>query len=113
LAQLRQSYDEFVKRDAEILVVGPDSPSAFKSYWDKNQVPFAGLSDSTHKVADLYDQQVKLLKFGRMPALMIVDKEGRIRFSHYADNMRDYPELQEMLDVLDKLRQEKQEKQQT
>ena len=83
--------------------MGPDSSSAFKSYWDKNQVPFPGLSDSNHEVSDLYGQQVKLLKFGRMPALMIVDKKGRIRFAHYADNMRDYPELQEMYDVLDEL----------
>lgn len=94
-------------------MVGPDSPGAFKSYWDKNQVPFAGLSDSKHEVADLYEQQVKLLKFGRMPALMIVDQTGHIRFSHYADNMRDYPELQEMFDVLDTLRQENTKERQT
>ncbi len=67
-------------------------------------MPFVGLSDSKHTVADLYGQEVKLLKLGRMPALMIVDKKGRIRFAHYADNMRDYPELQEMYDVLDQLR---------
>ena len=68
-------------------------------------MPFAGLSDSKHEVADLYGQQVKLLKLGRMPALLIVDKQGRVRFAHYADNMRDYPELQEMWDVLDALRE--------
>lgn len=107
MAQLRQFHDEFVKRDAEILVVGPDPQFAFKMYWAKEKMPFAGLSDSSHEVADLYEQQVKLLKFGRMPALMIVDKKGRIRFAHYAANMRDYPELQEMLDVLDELRRAK------
>ena len=68
-------------------------------------MPFVGLSDSKHEVADLYGQQVKLLKLGRMPALLIVDKQGRVRFTHYADNMRDYPELQEMWDVLDTLRE--------
>ncbi len=67
-------------------------------------MPFSGLSDSRHAVADLYGQQVKLLKFGRMPALLIVDKKGRVRFTHYAENMKDYPTLQEMLEVLDSLR---------
>ncbi len=76
-------------------------------FWAKEKMPFVGLSDSKHEVADLYGQEVKLLKFGRMPALMIVDKKGRIRFAHYAENMRDYPELQEMFDVLDELRHAK------
>ena len=104
---MRQSHDEFVKRDAEILVVGPDPQFAFKMFWAKEKMPFPGLSDSNHEVADLYGQEVKLLKFGRMPALMIVDKKGRVRFAHYAENMRDYPELQEMLDVLDQLAHKK------
>ena len=84
--------------------MGPDSQTMFKMFWTKEKMPFVGLSDSKHTVADLYGQEVKLLKLGRMPALMIVDKKGRIRFAHYADNMRDYPELQEMYDVLDQLR---------
>jgi peroxiredoxin Q/BCP len=104
LAQLRQHYDEFVKRDAEILVVGPDSYAAFKLYWAKEKFPFAGLADPKHEVANRYGQEVKLLKFGRMPALLIVDKKGRVRFAHYAEHMRDYPTLQEMYDVLDELR---------
>jgi peroxiredoxin len=106
LAQLRQAYDEFVKRDAEILAVGPDSPGKFQKYWLKEGLPFIGLADPDHRVARRYEQQVQLLKLGRMPALMIVDKKGRVRFTHYAANMRDYPELQALFDVLDKLRGE-------
>ncbi|GIL15933.1 MAG: hypothetical protein BroJett039_11060 [Chloroflexota bacterium] len=104
LAQLRQFYDEFVKRDAEILAVGPEPQLAFKLYWAKEKLPFIGLADSKHSVAEQYEQQVSLLKFGRMPALMIVDKKGRVRFSHHADNMRDYPTLPELYAVLDSLR---------
>lgn len=107
---MRQHYDAFVKRDAEILVVGPDSQIAFKLYWAKEQMPFPGLSDSKHVVADRYGQEVKLLKLGRMPALLIVDKKGRVRFSHYAENMRDYPELEEMYEVLDTLGKENKRK---
>lgn len=79
-------------------------------FWAKEKMPFVGLSDGNHEVADLYGQEVKLLKFGRMPALMIVDKKGRVRFAHYAENMKDYPELQEMLDVLDELAHKKKSK---
>jgi len=105
LAQLRQHYDEFVKRDTEILAIGPDGGTAFKLYWATNKLPFIGLADPKHTVAAQYGQQVKLLKFGRMPALMLVDKKGHIRFKHYAENMRDYPMLEEMYAVLDSLRE--------
>lgn len=101
---MRQHYQEFVKRDAEIVVVGPDLSAVFKLYWAKEKLPFIGLPDPKHSVADLYEQEVNLWKMGRMPALVVVDKKGRIRFTHYAENMRDYPTLKELYDVLDSLR---------
>jgi peroxiredoxin len=103
LAQLRQSYEEFVNRNAEILIVGPDSANAFKSYWAKENLPFIGLADPKHNIANRYEQEVSWRKLGRMPALIIVDKKGRIRFTHYAENMRDYPTLEEMYAVLEGL----------
>jgi len=107
LAQLRQHYEEFEKRDAVVLVVGPDSTTAFKKYWVKHNLPFIGLPDPHHTVANHYSQEVSLWKMGRMPALMIVDKKGRVRFTHYAENMRDYPTLEEMYAVLDGLSKRK------
>lgn len=104
---MRQDYPEFVKRDAEILAVGPDSQLAFKLYWAKEKMPFAGLADRNHAVTAVYGQEVKLAKFGRMPALLIVDKKGRVQFAHYAENMRDYPSVAELLAVLDELRGER------
>ncbi|MDL1898272.1 peroxiredoxin family protein [Anaerolineae bacterium CFX7] len=104
MAQLRQHYDEFVKRDTEILAIGPEPQLAFKMYWAKEKLPFIGLADPKHVAADAYEQEVSLLKWGRMPALMIVDKKGHIRFKHYAENMRDYPTLPDMLSPLDELR---------
>ena len=35
MAQLRQDYQQFVNRDAEILIVGPDDQKAFVEYWEK------------------------------------------------------------------------------
>lgn len=90
-------------RDAEILAVGPDPQAMFNLYWEKEKLPFVGLSDSKHSVASRYEQEVSWSKLGRMPALLIVDKKGRVRFMHYAENMRDYPTLPEMYAVLDML----------
>lgn len=85
-------------------MVGPDTATGFKLFWAKEKMPFVGLADPEHQVAERYAQEVSFLKLGRMPALMIIDKMGRVRFSHYAENMRDYPTLEEMYAVLDGLR---------
>lgn len=106
MAQLRQAYSEFVERECEVLAVGPDRAAVFKAYWAAHGFPFPGLPDPRHEVARRYAQEVKLLKFGRMPALFIVDKKGLVRFAHYAENMRDYPELKELFATLDALRRE-------
>ena len=100
MAQLRLDYDKFTAQDAEILVVGPDNQKAFQDYWEDNDLPYVGLPDPKHKVAKVYGQQVKLLKLGRMPALMVIDKDGCIRYSHYGSSMQDIPPNQEILDFL-------------
>jgi peroxiredoxin Q/BCP len=76
LAQLRQDYDEFVARDAEVLVIGPDGPRAFQRTWQQESFPFPGLADPQHRVAEAYNQEVNLLKLGRMP-LIVVDSADR------------------------------------
>lgn len=108
MAQLRQDYSEFERRDVEILVVGPDNQSAFKEFWGKNDIPFSGLPDPDHRVSNLYGQQVKIFRLGRMPAMTIIDKAGLIRFFHYADSMSDIPPNKAVLGYMDKLQQENQ-----
>ncbi len=103
MAQLRQDYDQFVARDAEIVVVGPESHAAFKRHWEKHDLPFVGLADPQHTVAEQYGQQVNWLKMGRMPALVIVDKAGQAHYRHYGDSMSDIPRNSDVLAVLDKL----------
>jgi len=107
MAQLRQDYQKFVDRDAEVVVVGPDDDKAFQEYWQKEQIPFVGLADPKHSVANRYGQEIKLLKMGRMPALMVVDKEGEARFVHYGSAMYDIPPDNQILGILDTLNKEK------
>jgi peroxiredoxin len=100
---LRDEYSAFSARDAEILAIGPDGPNAYRRYWESENLPFIGLPDPKHKVAGVYRQQVRLLKLGRMPALLIVDKEGIIQYEHYGEDMTDIPENKVVFDILDKL----------
>jgi peroxiredoxin len=50
MAQLRQDYPQFVARDIEVVVVGPEDARAFADYWQKESLPFIGLPDPTHSV---------------------------------------------------------------
>jgi peroxiredoxin len=106
MAQLRQDFDQFIAQDAEVIVVGPEGPSQFQSYWEKESLPFIGLPDPTHSVLKLYGQEIKLYKFGRMPAQVLIDKQGRVRFVHYGKAMMDIPENQELLELLAELNRE-------
>ncbi len=102
MAQLRQDYPQFVEKEAEIIIVGPEDRKAFVAEWAKQNFPFVGIPDPDHVIADLYGQQVKLLKLGRMPALMVIDQAGQIIYTHYGASMQDIPKNQEILDVIQK-----------
>ena len=106
MAQLRQDYQKFVDRGAEVVVVGPDGEKAFQNYWQKEGLPFVGLADPSHTVAQRYGQEVKLLRLGRMPALMVIDKAGQVRYAHYGGSMSDIPPNAEILGIVDELNQE-------
>lgn len=100
---MRDDYAAFTARDAEILAIGPDGPNAYRHYWRENSLPFMGLPDPKHHVADLYGQEWNIFKLGRMPALLIVDKNGLIQYQYYGDSMKDIPENAQVLAELDKL----------
>ena len=65
-----------------------------------------GLPDPEHMVLKLYGQEVNLFKLGRMPAQVVVDREGRARFAHYGHSMSDIPANEEILSLLDELNAE-------
>ena len=106
MAQLRRDYHEFVKRGAEVMVIGPEKPQVFADWWREHDMPFTGLADPEHRVSKLYGQQVKIFKLGRMPAQLIIDKNGMIRYKHYGTSMGDIAENSEMLSKLDELNKE-------
>jgi peroxiredoxin Q/BCP len=109
MAQLRQDIDRFSERDVAILVIGPENAQKFASYFSKHRLPFVGLPDPKHQVLKLYGQEIKLFKFGRMPAQVLVDKAGIARYVHYGNSMSDIPSNKEMLSLIDELDEPKTE----
>ena len=106
MAQLRQDYQEFVKRQAQVIVVGPEDAKAFAAYWQQHDLPFVGLPDPKASVLKLYGQEVNLFKLGRMPAQVIIDRHGIARFVHYGHLMSDIPDNDEILDIIDQINHE-------
>jgi peroxiredoxin len=106
MAQLREDYQKFVERNAEIIAVGPEDTKSFAKWWHEHQMPFIGIPDPTHDIAKLYNQQFKLLRGGRLPSLAVIDKEGKIRLMHYADSPSDIPPDEDVLSLLDSINKE-------
>ncbi len=103
MAQLRQDYRRFLKLDTEIVVIGPERAESFREYWKKEDLPFVGLPDPEHKILKLYGQEVKLFKMGRMPAQMLIDTSGMLRYVHYGHSMADIPLSEDILHLIKKL----------
>jgi len=106
MAQLRQDHEQYAKRDVAILVIGPEDAKKFASYFSQHRLPFIGLPDPQHRILKQYGQEVKLFKFGRMPAQVLVDKQGIARFVHYGHSMQDIPSNEELLTLVDEINQE-------
>ena len=66
-------------------------------------MPFPGCADIGSKVADTYQQEVNILKLGRMPVEIIIDRTRIIRYLHYGELMSDIPQIQQLLEVIDTL----------
>jgi peroxiredoxin Q/BCP len=100
MAQLRQDYKRFEKLNTKIVVVGPENAESFRKYWMKEALPFVGLPDPDHRVLKLYGQEASLFKLGRLPAQMLIDKPGMLRYVHYGHSMMDIPSNKEIISLI-------------
>ena len=103
MMQLHQDYDKFTAKDTAIVAIGPENTNSFKTYWEENSFKFYGIPDEKHTVLKLYAQKVNLFKLGRMPAQMLVDKAGVLRYVHYGHSMTDIPENSEIFELIETL----------
>lgn len=85
------------------MALGPDGPNAFKRFWETQSMPFIGLADIKSEVAGKFHQEVNWLKAGRMPAVLVIDLEGKIVYIDYGESMADIPSNKEVLKILEGL----------
>lgn len=100
MMQLHQDYNKFFELDTEIIAIGPDSNADFRKFWEEHGLEFIGIGDEKQRILKLYDQKISLLKLGRMPAQMIIDKNGILKFIHYGNSMKDIPENSEIIKII-------------
>ena len=104
MMQLHQNYDKILRSHTKIVVIGPEDANSFRTYWKDNDFKFYGIPDEKHYVLNLYEQKINLFMLGRMPAQMLVDKKGVLRYIHYGRSMKDIPEISEMLKLINSLK---------
>lgn len=103
MIELARAYPEFQKRTTEILAVGVDTAPAFERFWTAQEIPYRGLPDTERRVLRKYGQQVNLLRLGRLPAVVVIDRDGIVRYIHYGGSMMDIPPVSRLLEEIDKI----------
>lgn len=101
MMQLHQDYEKFEEKDTIIVAVGPEKQEKFESYFEEHNFKFYGLPDPGGEVLKLYGQEMKIFKLGRMPAQMLINKEGTLRYVHYGHSMKDIPDNEEILKLIE------------
>lgn len=102
---MRRDYDKFLERNTDVVAIGPEDQASFTDFWHSHNMPFIGLADPKHTVADIYSQRVAFLT-GRMPSLYIIDRAGKIRYIHHGESMSDISPNAEVLGLLDTINAE-------
>lgn len=102
--KLSDDFEKFKEYDAILYTILPDdleSAKIFEANFAKGKFPI--YYDAKKKVNKMLKQEVKPLKLGRMPALLIIDTQGIIRYAYYSDSMSDIPDNEEIFEVLKNL----------
>ncbi|TFH30289.1 MAG: redoxin domain-containing protein [Promethearchaeota archaeon] len=101
MGRLAYRYEEFVALDTEIypiLVDTVENAKIMENKYAKNK--FAIYYDEENTVAKQLQQESKWYKLGRMPGLLIIDKESKVQYAYYGNNMADIPKNGDVLEVL-------------
>jgi peroxiredoxin len=106
LAQLRRDIEAFEARRTVILIIDPDRPDQIREHWEREGLPFPGFADPDNYVASLFNQKVDVYRKGRLPSIILLDREGRIRYRHDGASAPDIPSDETLLAELDRINQD-------
>ena len=101
---LGKDYDKFEEKDVylyPILVDNIENAKKLEKKYARNKYPI--FYDESKKVVKMLNQQIKVTKLGRMPGMLIVDKQGIIQYAYYGDSMKDIPENTVVFDVIERI----------
>lgn len=99
-AHLRRDLETFEKLNTVLYPILIDNQKNAQKLEQKYARKYPIYYDETKKIAKLLKQERKFFKLGRMPGLLIIDKEGIIRYAYYGDSMKDIPENKILIEKL-------------
>ncbi len=107
-SRLIANYDEFTRRDAEVLLVYPGSKEQLPLFKEasieasgKDSFPFPVLLDEDLAAVKRLGIAAQLA----FPSTFLIDKQGKVRLSYVGANPTDRPSIKALLDQLDTLSQ--------
>ena len=128
IRELKKDYARFTQKGAKVLVVLQSKPELLAGKEEPNDLPFDIVCDPAQKLyreleiapakseADMASPELaekinKAKEMGlvhgeyegnelQLPALFLLDGEGKVLYSHYAKNLTDMPTHDEMLALL-------------
>jgi peroxiredoxin Q/BCP len=100
---LRDRIAEFEQRGVQILAIAPDSVEHAQGYFQRNDIPFPCLADPERKVFRQYDVKSAIVSLGQRPGLIVIDREGVVRYSYLGWQQYEIPTVDETLKQIDAL----------
>ena len=100
---MRDRYEDVKQRGAEVIAVAPDDVEHSRQYFERNEIPFPCLADSSRKVFRQYDVKSALVSLGQRPGLFVIDGGGIVRYAHLGFQHWEIPSVDETLKQLDAL----------
>jgi len=102
LAQFQDRLDEIENRGAKLMAVSADSATDSKALAARLGLNFPLFSDPTLDIAAKYGVRQTERDIA-LPALFIIDANGKVRFARIAEHSADRPSVDDVLQALDKL----------
>ena len=104
IRRLARDFEKFEELNTVLYPITPDKEKNAKKLETKyalNKFPI--YYDPKKTVLKMLKQEVNWKKLGRMPALLILDKEGIIQYAYYGNSMKDIPKNIILFEELEKL----------
>lgn len=100
---MRDRYEEFQERGAELLAIAPDTLEHARAFFERDNLPFRCLPDPDRAVYRLYDVKSSMVSLGQRPGQFVIDAEGVIQFAHLGRQQWEIPAVDDTLAAIDAL----------